>query len=344
MRIEQLEYVAAVTAHGSLRRASEALHISQPALSEAVTKLERELGLTLLDRRRSGSRISREGLDLLQHMTEVLASVDRLRQAAGDQSVRTRELRIGTVNTASSTLLAPALRDLHARHGSGGVEVVNAQQSEIHQRLAEGTLDLGLVNVLPGDDVPTGLVAGELIHGQPVACLRTDHPLAALDELTVDQLRAEPFVGMRPGYVMHRYAHRLFDGTTPATTYTTDGAEMGKAMVAEGLGIAVLPDFSISADPLVTAGVITTRPIQGDATTVSLLMLRRRAEHVPGPLRDLQVALVRLAGAYRGTSEAAERTAAATGGPETPLGRTVHTVDLRDSRKAALSSNFVDMV
>ena len=111
MRIEQLEYVAAVTAHGSLRRASEALHISQPALSEAVTKLERELGLTLLDRRRSGSRISREGLDLLQHMTEVLESVDRLRQAAGDQAVRTRVLRIGTVNTASSTLLAPALRD-----------------------------------------------------------------------------------------------------------------------------------------------------------------------------------------------------------------------------------------
>ena len=156
MRIEQLEYVAAVTAHGSLRRASEALHISQPALSEAVTKLERELGLTLLDRRRSGSRISREGLDLLQHMTEVLESVDRLRQAAGDQAVRTRVLRIGTVNTASSTLLAPALRDLHAHHGSGGVEVINAQHAEIHQGLAEGTLDLGLVNVLPGDDVPAG--------------------------------------------------------------------------------------------------------------------------------------------------------------------------------------------
>ena len=334
MRIEQLEYVAAVTAHGSLRRASEALHISQPALSEAVTKLERELGLTLLDRRRSGSRISREGLDLLQHMTEVLESVDRLRQAAGDQAVRMRVLRIGTVNTASSTLLAPALRDLHAHHGSGGVEVINAQQAEIHQGLAEGTLDLGLVNVLPGDDVPTGLVAGELVHGQPVACLRTDHPLAALDELTVDHLRAEPFVGMRPGYVMHRYAHRLFDGTPPTTTYATDGAEMGKALVAEGLGIAMLPDFSISADPLVTAGVITTRPIRGDGTTVSLLMLRRRVEHVPGPLRDLQVALARHAGAYRGATGAAEPT----------LGRTVHVPAPTASPHRPVSSNLIDMV
>ena len=110
MRIEQLEYLAAVTEHGSLRRASEAMHISQPALSEAVTKLEKELGATLLDRRRTGSRISRQGLDLLQNMTDVLEAVDRLRQAAGQQSVRRRDLRIGTVNAASSTLLAPALK------------------------------------------------------------------------------------------------------------------------------------------------------------------------------------------------------------------------------------------
>ena len=61
-----------------------------------MTKLEKELGATLLDRCRTGSRISRQGLDLLQNMTEVLEAVDRLRQAAGQQSVRRRDLRIGT--------------------------------------------------------------------------------------------------------------------------------------------------------------------------------------------------------------------------------------------------------
>ena len=75
MRIEQLEYIAAVTEHGSLRRAGERLHVSQPALSEAVAKLERELGVTLLDRRRSGARISRRGADLLQPMIDVLDAV-----------------------------------------------------------------------------------------------------------------------------------------------------------------------------------------------------------------------------------------------------------------------------
>ena len=305
MRIEQLEYLAAVTEHGSLRRASEAMHISQPALSEAVTKLEKELGATLLDRRRTGSRISRQGLDLLQNMTEVLEAVDRLREAAGQQSVRRRDLRIGTVNAASSTLLAPALRDLHAQHGSGGVEVVNARQAEIQQGLTEGSLDLGLVNVLPGDEIPTSIVADKLIEGTPVACLRADHPLAAQARVSVDDLRAEPHVLMRPGFVMHRFAHRLFAGSLPGTTYATDGAEMGKAMVAAGLGISILPDFSITGDPLVRAGVLTTRPIlagQG-ATTVTLLMLRRRAERVPEPARDLQTALVRQARAYLASLE-----------------------------------------
>ncbi|CAN5621677.1 hypothetical protein BH11ACT8_BH11ACT8_14940 [soil metagenome] len=82
MRLEQLEYLAAVTRHGSLRRAGEHLHVSQPALSEALVKLERELGVTLLDRSRSGTRISRRGADLLPLMTDVLQAAQRLREAA----------------------------------------------------------------------------------------------------------------------------------------------------------------------------------------------------------------------------------------------------------------------
>ncbi len=65
VRIEQLEYIAAVTRLGSLRRAAEELHLSQPALSETVRNLERELGVDLLERKRSGAKISDEGRELL---------------------------------------------------------------------------------------------------------------------------------------------------------------------------------------------------------------------------------------------------------------------------------------
>jgi DNA-binding transcriptional LysR family regulator len=292
MRIEQLQYISAVIQHGSLRRASESLHVSQPALSEAVSKLERELGVTLLDRRRAGAQISRQGQDLLQYMVEVLESVDRLRTAAGDQTRASPVIRVGTVNAANSMLLVPGLRALRREHPTTTVEVVSARQGEIFQGLTEGTLDLGLVNVLPGDDVPPELDASELVHGRPVLCLRTDDPLAEKNAVTVSEIRAQPFILMHAGYLMHRFVHRLFQGTPPPTSYSTHGAEMGKIMVAEGLGVTVLPDYSVDGDPLTAAGVITHRPIADDHTTVTLLMLRRRVRTSPLLLRRLQRALV----------------------------------------------------
>ncbi|GAA4101370.1 hypothetical protein GCM10023066_48230 [Nocardioides kongjuensis] len=215
MRIEQLEYVAAVTQHGSLRRASESLHISQPALSEAVSKLERELGVTLLDRRRTGARISRQGLDLLPDMVAVLDAVDRLRTSAGDQHNVSRTVRIGTVNAATSTLLVPASRDFQESAPNATVEVLNVQQAEIQQGLLEGSLDLGLVNLLAGDEPAHDLLGTALLHGRPVVVMPADHPLAAADEVSVDQLREERFVAMRAGYVMHRFAHRIFGSRLP---------------------------------------------------------------------------------------------------------------------------------
>lgn len=299
MRIEQLEYLAAVTQHGSLRRASERLHLSQPALSEALTKLERELRVTLLDRRRSGSRISREGRELLPYMVEVLAAVDRLRSAAGDQRADSRLIRLGTVHAATSTLLVPAVRAFQERHPATTVEVLTLQQAQIDEALSEGTLDLGLVNVLAGDDRPSDLVGTDLVRGRPVAVLPAGHALTGRPVVTVEELRRERFVLMRAGYVMHRFVHRAFDGALPASCHHTDGAEMGKALVAEGLGVTVLPDYSVVGDPLHRAGLLETRPIADDRTVVTLVLRERRSAQQPLPVRELQAALVARAGEYR---------------------------------------------
>jgi DNA-binding transcriptional LysR family regulator len=276
MRIEQLQYVAAVTQFGSLRRASEHLHISQPALSESLTKLERELGVTLLDRRRSGTRISATGRELLQNIVEVLDAADRLRAAAGDQVASLRVIRIGTVNAGTSTLLLPAIQAFQSRFPAVSVEVRNLQHEEIHRDLLEGTLDVGMINLLGGDDVSPDLAGIELLQGRPVAVLPSDHRLAAQSEVSVDDLRAEHFVAMRSGYLMYRFAHRLFGADLPASWHSTDGAEMGKVMVAEGLGVTVLPDYSVVGDPLERVGLITTRPIAGDHTVVRLSLQHRR--------------------------------------------------------------------
>ncbi|GAA1594093.1 LysR family transcriptional regulator [Actinoplanes couchii] len=295
MRFEQLEYLMAVIRHGSLRRAGDQLHVSQSALSEGISALERELGVPLLERHRSGARVSREGRDLLPLVAEILAGVARLKATAGDHGQANRAIRVGTVNAGTSKLLVPAVREFGTGHPSTTVDVATLLQAEIEERLLEGRLDVGLVNVFPGDDIPAALHRTVLLHGTPRVCVRADDPLAARAAISVGDLRGRPFVAMRPGYLMHRLAQRLFGDAPPPETFATDGAEMGKTLVASGSGPTILPDYSILGDPLETAGVITARPLAEEVPPVMMLLLRRRYDRVPAAIRDFEETIEGLA-------------------------------------------------
>ncbi|RLV51149.1 LysR family transcriptional regulator [Nocardioides mangrovicus] len=295
MRFEQLEYVAAVARYGSLRRAAEQLHVSQPAVSEALAKLEQELGVTLLERRRTGARVTAQGRELLQHITQVLDAADQLRAAAGDAG-RRRSVRLGTVNAATSSVVAPAVAGFHDAWPGVGVEVLDERQDDVVRGVEEGGLDLGLVNLLGDDDPPPGLVATTLLSGRAVVVLPVDHPLAAREVVDTAELREEPFVMMRAGYLMHRFAHRLFGDQPPRTTVTADGATMGTALVAGGLGLTLLPDYSVVDDPLERGGVLTSRPVR-DGAPVSLVLVSRPDRRTPLAVRALSEELVRSAAA-----------------------------------------------
>lgn len=296
MRLEQLEYVAAVTRTGSLRQASEQLHVSKPALSEAISKLERELGVRLLDRRRSGARMSRQGRDLLPLISELLDAAERLRRAAGQEATSGRSVRIGTVNTATPTVVAPGLKRFQETNPTAGVELVALTHAEILRELDEGSLDFGLTNLLEGEDLPTTLRGTHLMSSRPCVVLPAEHPLTASDSITADELRAERFVMMRSGFLMHRFAHQLFGGRLPRTCHTADGGEIGKLMVAQGLGVMVLPEFSVTDDPLEQAGLIVRRRLAEPTPWVRLMLLERRATSQTGAARDLRDVFVAQAG------------------------------------------------
>lgn len=298
MRIEQLEYAAAVARLGSFRRAAEELHISQPALSAAVRNLERELGIELFERGREGARTSDTGGELLPYLVAVLDAADTLRKAASDQHQALRMVRVGTVNAATVPLLTSTIAAIRSVHPTTQVEVVSAQEVQIDRGLREGSFDLGLVTYLAGDDMPPEFETVELLQGRPVVCVRPDSPLAACETVSVDDLLSVPLIVMRAGYLMHRFLHRLLGERTPSLSFSTDGGEMGKLMVAEGLGATVLPDFSVIGDPLERAGVITVRPLSDDDTEVCLGLRRRRSSAHPRAARDLHAMFVERAAAY----------------------------------------------
>lgn len=294
MRIEQLQYVTTAIELGSLRRAGDQLHVSQAAISEAITKLERELGVDILERHHSGVRASEAGRRLLPDILDALAALDRVRRVGRAGEATERRLRAGTVNAGTASLLLPAARAVTSRSPMTSIDVRSLRHGDILNALTEGALDIGLVNVLAGDDLPPHLAQLRLMHGTPVAVLPAAHPLTRRDSVEVEAFRAEPFVGMREGYLMHRFAHRIFAGDLPRTWHTTDGAEMGKLMVADGMGLTVLPDYSVRDDPLERAGLITARPITDVDASVAVVALYRRQARMPSALQDLLVELQRL--------------------------------------------------
>jgi DNA-binding transcriptional LysR family regulator len=298
MRIEQIEYAAAVARFGSFRRAAEELHISQPALSETVRKLEAELGVHILDRQRTGATVSAEGRELLPHLLDVIEAARRLRSAADEQHHSSRAIRLGTVSAATSPLLTATIRAFRDTHPTTQVDVVLVQQQLLHRSLLDGGLDLGLVNYLDGDEVTPDLHTVELLRGHPVVCIHSDNPLADRPSVSTAELMAEPLIAMRAGYAMHRYLNRLLGGEKPSFSYTADGAEMGKLMVAAGLGVTVLPSYSVFGDPLEQRGAITARKLADDDTGVRLVVQRRRSSPPTRATRDLHELFTEEAVAY----------------------------------------------
>ncbi|MEU7151915.1 LysR substrate-binding domain-containing protein [Streptomyces sp. NPDC045456] len=84
-------------------------------------------------------------------------------------------------------------------------------------------------------------------------------------------------------------------GSRPPFSYSADGAEMGKLMVAEGLGAAVLPDYSVHDDPLERSDTITYRPLADDNTGFRVVLQRRHAHMARTAAHDLHSTLVRQA-------------------------------------------------
>ncbi|TYL51707.1 LysR family transcriptional regulator [Nocardioides sp. BGMRC 2183] len=298
VRIEQLQYIQAISRYGSLRKASDHLKITQPSLTDSVKRLEAELGVQLLERDRTGTRMSRRGLELLSLMAEVVDSADRLRQAAGTPVDPHRVVAVGSVVAARSTVLMPAVRTFRERHPDVPVEIRSMQRDDIFHELRSGALDVGLVNVLEGDESPSGLASTPLIHAEPVAVLPggTDLPARPISPTDLADL---PYIALKVGYVMQRFGAWWMGARATPSLYTADGPDIAKALVSEGFGYTFLPVFTVAGDPMALAGTITYRRLSGAVRTVTLMQMEQADAHQPPNVKAFRAELVKHAAAAR---------------------------------------------
>ncbi|MFE9688443.1 LysR family transcriptional regulator [Micromonospora sp. NPDC005806] len=195
MDLREMRAFVAVVEEGSLSGAARRLHLTQPALSQTISALERELGVRLLIRGSTGARATEAGMTLLAEARAVLARYDRAvaavsRHAATGGGV----LRLGIPLELPADLLTRPLADLAAAHPGTRVQARHMSTAAQFDALRAGELDVGLVREHPiGTDLDAVLVVEERL-GVLLAAERAA-ALAGPDGIRLDALAGLDWVG-----------------------------------------------------------------------------------------------------------------------------------------------------
>jgi DNA-binding transcriptional LysR family regulator len=180
--LRKLRYFLAVAEELNFARAAERLHIVQPVLSRQIAALERELGVTLFDRSKRGTRLTDAGMSLVGEARAILVSASavqrRVRRAGQEGAVFTVAFMPGIVVT-------PAVMILEERSPGLRVSVLRTEWDSQVEVLHDGRADVSLVR-LPVP--PQGLTVVPLYTEPKVVVLPVDHPLSAVPDLRIADL------------------------------------------------------------------------------------------------------------------------------------------------------------
>jgi len=297
MELRHLRAFAALASEGHFGRAAERLHIAQPALSQQVKQLERELGVELVSRTTRRVELTEAGRRFAEHCHVVLGSVDRaatdMAQVASGQAGR---VSVGFIGTATYDLLPLAARQV--RDALPGVRL------DLHGELLSPALLDGLLDgtydlvVLRPDGLGRPAADLRVLRTERlVAVLPDHHPLAGRPRIDLADLAGEPFVMHYSGHRSSMHERVLAACAAagfrpPAITEVGETATL-VVFVAAGLGVALVPSPVRS---LALAGVAYVELT--DAATIDLAVATRSGEASPAVHRvaEIVTGLVRGAG------------------------------------------------
>jgi len=241
MEIHQLRYFLAVVAGGTFTAASEACHVSQPSLSIQIAKLEEELGGPLVERHRTGVRLTDRGALFLPRATESLRQLEEAVKDMGDlDGLRRGEVTLGCLPTTGAYLLPPLLKAFRRSHPGLVVRLREESSPRLAEALVEGEVDLAFI-----DEAGVGpLIQAHPLFSEPlVVAVPQDHALAGRGAIAIEALADEPLIVMKSGHgfrkIVLEYLGRR--GIEPRIVYESSGIETVQALVEAGLGVSIVP-------------------------------------------------------------------------------------------------------
>ncbi|WP_433710232.1 LysR substrate-binding domain-containing protein [Nocardia sp. CA-084685] len=273
MELRHLRYFATVADTKHFGKAAERLHMAQPALSQSIRQLEAELGAALFTRTTRQVALTPAGEFLLGEARRVLDTVeDGVRGVRRIADGHLGMIRLGVTGTAALSHLPRIARRLQRELPSVALEIESdLLTTEQCDRLCAGSLDLGVLRPpLSGDGLDLRVLEVEPL----VLALPVDHRLAVEPVIAMADLRAENLITYAGrGSVINAAVMRSCRaaGFTPDATRDAHGSAVMLALVAGGLGVAVVP---ASTRVLSLPGVVFRE--LADAETVELALAWRR--------------------------------------------------------------------
>lgn len=252
--LTRLRVLHAVAGHGSLAAAAQALHLTPSAVSQQMAKLEREAGCVLAERQGRRLRLTDEGRALAAHAHRILAAVE---EASADLDERRGRVlgtvTIGAFPTAARGLLPAVLRTCATDHPDLRLQLREVEPYQAMGLLTAGDLDLAVSQdwaTIPVA-VPERLDSAGLGHDVADIALPADHPLADRDSIAMPELAADTWIASTRGTICHDWLTNTFrrDGHEPRIAHQVAEFPTQLALVAAGLGVAVIPRMAADSVP-----------------------------------------------------------------------------------------------
>ncbi|MEH7334631.1 LysR family transcriptional regulator [Neobacillus drentensis] len=244
MQIEQLEYVIEVAKAGTISTASKNLHVTQSAVSQSISSLEEELGVTLFHRSRTGTLPTEEGDKVIQKAYEIIMKIQELKlEMQSVKMVVKGELKLASIPTFMTFLLNP-LAAFKADFPNVNLEIKEQETQEVVNSVNQGHVDIGMIAIHEGlKDKTEDLEFLPLIKGEMKVYVHKNSPLAIYDTVTPHDLINQTIVMYDGDYVkwfvnnfLHQFGHLNI-------LFKSNNTDVIRKAVLKNLAITFSPDW-----------------------------------------------------------------------------------------------------
>ena len=256
MTFTELKYIVAVARERHFGKAAESCYVSQPTLSVAIKKLEDELEVKLFERSAGEVTVTPLGEQIVQQAQTVLDQAAAIKEIAKrGKDPLAGPLNLGVIYTIGPYLLPDLVRQNIARTPQMPLVLQENFTVKLLEMLRAGEIDCAIM-AEPFPD--TGLAVAPLYDEPFMAALPTDHPLAARDSVTSEELRNETMLLLGTGHCFRDHVLEVcpefarFSSNAEGIRKSFEGSSLEtiKHMVAAGMGVTLVPRLSVPADAL----------------------------------------------------------------------------------------------